>query len=114
MCTFFEFNTEFTVIMLYYREGKGKKEKVKKDKAEGKKKKDDEEEDPGFKMQPSNFLGDLQAANTEYEEVWSNRDESQNPWQHADIEMIREQKTAQVEAELRRLCSKKMHPICIR
>jgi hypothetical protein len=28
--------------------------------------------------------------------------------------MIREQKTAQVEAELRRLCSKKMHPICIR
>jgi hypothetical protein len=53
-------------------------------------------------MQPSNFLGDLQTASAEYEEVWCNRDESQNPWQHADIEMIREQKIAEVEAELRR------------
>jgi hypothetical protein len=90
--------------MPYYREGKGKKERGKKDKEEGKKKKEEEEEeeDLGFKMQPSNFLGDLQAANTEYEEVWYYRDESQNPWQHADIEMIREQKTAQVEDELRR------------
>lgn len=91
-----------SVIMLYYREGKGRKEKGKKDKEEGKKKKDMEEEDPGFKMQPSNFLGDLQAASTEYEEVWHKREESQNPWQHADIEMIREQKMAEVEAELRR------------
>jgi hypothetical protein len=91
-----------SVIIRSYREGNGRKEKGKKDKEEGKKKKDAEEEDPGFKMQPSNFLGDLQAASTEYEEVWRNRDESQNPWQHANIEMIREQKMAQVEAELRR------------
>jgi hypothetical protein len=63
---------------------------------------DEEEEDPGFKMQPSNFLGDLQNANTEYEEFWCNRDESQNPWQHADVQMIRDQKMVEVEAELRR------------
>jgi len=92
----------FYVINLYYREGKGKKEKGKKDKDEVKKKKDEEEEDPGFKMQPSNFLGDLQNANTEYEEFWCNRDESQNPWQHADVEMIRDQKMVEVEVELRR------------
>ena len=53
-------------------------------------------------MQPSNFLGDLQAANTEYDEVWRHRDESQNPCQHADIDMIRAQKLIIIEAELRR------------
>ncbi|KAJ9582282.1 hypothetical protein L9F63_003411, partial [Diploptera punctata] len=58
--------------------------------------------DPGFKMQPSNFLSDLQAVNAEYDDVWRLKDESQNPWQHADVEMIRAQKMTQVELELRR------------
>ncbi|KAJ4427993.1 hypothetical protein ANN_24006 [Periplaneta americana] len=93
----------------YVIEGKGKKDKGKKDKEEGKKKKDDEEDDLGFKMQPSNFLGDIQAASTEHEAVWRYRDESQNPWQHADVEIIKEQKTAQVEAELRRNKSFEVH-----
>ncbi|PSN29758.1 IQ and AAA domain-containing protein 1 [Blattella germanica] len=79
-----------------------KKDKGKKDKDEGKKKKDEEEEDPGFKMQPSNFLGDMTTAHAEYEDIWKHRDESQNPWQHADIEMIRSQKTSELETELRR------------
>lgn len=57
-----------SAIMLYYRGGKGRKEKGKKDKKEGKKKKD-MEEDHGFKRQPSNFLGELQAASREHEEV---------------------------------------------
>ncbi|XP_063234958.1 dynein regulatory complex protein 11 [Bacillus rossius redtenbacheri] len=80
---------------------KDKKDKGKKEKEDGKKKMD-EEEDHGFKMTPSNFLAEVQTAITEYEEVWRDRDESGNPRQRADTEMIRAEKTLELEAELRK------------
>ncbi|XP_047113172.1 dynein regulatory complex protein 11 [Schistocerca piceifrons] len=84
---------------------KGKKEKEK----EGKKpKKDDDEEDPGFKMTPSNFLSDIMSASEEYQETWKDRDESNNPRQTADIDMIRMEKTAEVESELRKIVDQLM------
>nr|CAD7425193.1 unnamed protein product [Timema monikensis] len=81
---------------------KDKKDKGKKEKENGKKK-SEEEEDPGFKMTPSNFLGDMLTANMEYEEVWRDREEESNPQQKADIEMIRAEKTAELETELRKV-----------
>ncbi|XP_075224915.1 dynein regulatory complex protein 11 [Lycorma delicatula] len=88
------------------KESKGKKEKGKKggkDKEDAKKKKNEEEEDPGFKMGPSNFLADVMVANSEYEEVWRYKDESGNPRQKHYSDMIRTQKTLEVEAELRKV-----------
>lgn len=82
------------------RSKKGKKEKEK----EGKKqKKDDDEEDPGFKMNPSNFISDIISGNDEFQEIWKYKDEDNNPRQRADIEMIRLEKTAEVESELRKI-----------
>lgn len=84
----------------------GKKDKGKKggkDKDDGKKKKPEEEEDLGFKMGTSNFLADLMVANSEYEDIWKNKDERGNPRQNYYADMIREQNTNQVEAELRKV-----------
>lgn len=68
-----------------------------------KKKKQDDEEDPGFKMGPSNFLTDLMVANTEYDEEWKEKNESDNPSQKYYLDMIKTQKTAEIEAEIRKV-----------
>lgn len=83
----------------------GKKEKGKKGnkEEEGKKKKPEEDEDLGFKMAPSNFLADLMVCNSEYDELWKHMDESSNPLQTYYLDMVRAAKTAEVEAELRKV-----------
>ncbi|KAF4533179.1 hypothetical protein B566_EDAN001721 [Ephemera danica] len=86
------------------REGKSRKDRLKKPKEkETKKTKNSagDDDDPGFKMQPSNFLNNLLAANTEYEEVWRNREEQHNPLQHHYMDMVQAAKQAEVERELR-------------
>lgn len=86
----------------------GKKKDKKKDKKDKKGKKgkkgkggDDEEEEPGFKMQPSNFLGTVKESSTEYETVWKERNEENNFNQKYDSELIKEQKRIEVETEIR-------------
>ncbi|XP_040297045.1 dynein regulatory complex protein 11 isoform X2 [Bufo bufo] len=87
---------------------KGKKEKGKKktkkekDKAKGKKGKGkEEEEEPGWKMNPSQFLPDVSSATNTYEGVWKNRNESWNLHQTHDSELIKEDKRKEVEEEIR-------------
>ncbi|KAK9503010.1 hypothetical protein O3M35_011673 [Rhynocoris fuscipes] len=80
---------------------KGKKSKEK----EEVKKRPDEEEDPGFKMSPSSFLAELMVAGSEYDETWKTLDERANPMQTYYEEFIKKEKTAQVEAELRKVWS---------
>lgn len=72
--------------------GKESKEEVKK--------KADEEE-TGFKMGPSNFLQELMLASSEYEEVWKGMDESNNSSQMHIKSIVKAQKAAEVERELR-------------
>ncbi|XP_060864173.1 dynein regulatory complex protein 11 isoform X2 [Metopolophium dirhodum] len=74
--------------------GKESKEEVKK--------KADEEE-TGFKMGPSNFLQELMLASSEYEEVWKGMDESKNSSQMHIKSIVKAQKAAEVERELRKL-----------
>ncbi|KAL0271263.1 UNVERIFIED_CONTAM: hypothetical protein PYX00_008408 [Menopon gallinae] len=71
-----------------------------------KKKKEEEDEDPGFKMAPSNFLTDLLTANTEYDTVWRHKldDPSEEPY----LDMIKAEKQAEVEAELRKVVDNMM------
>lgn len=83
--------------------GKKDKKKSGKDKDDDKKKKTDDEEYPGFKMGTSNFLTELMVASAEYEDVWRRRDESSNPRQTHYDDIILEQNTAQLEAELRKV-----------
>ncbi|XP_054288457.1 dynein regulatory complex protein 11 [Macrosteles quadrilineatus] len=93
------------------KEGKGKKEKGKKgtkDKDDAKKKKSDEDEDPGFKMGTSSFLSDLMVAGAEYDEVWRGRDESVNPRQTYYPEIIHDQNTAHLEAEIRKVIDEEL------
>ncbi|XP_068101429.1 dynein regulatory complex protein 11 isoform X2 [Hyperolius riggenbachi] len=87
---------------------KGKKEKGKKkgkkekDKAKGKKGKGkEEEEEPGWKMNPSQFVPDIASAHHNYESVWQYRDESWNLHQTHDSELIKEDKRKEVEEEIR-------------
>jgi len=49
------------------RDGKSKKDKGKKETEETKKTKEGMDDDPGFKMQPSNFLGSILSGNTEFD-----------------------------------------------
>ncbi|CAN2389127.1 IQ motif containing with AAA domain 1, partial [Pristimantis euphronides] len=80
---------------------KGKKEKDKA-KAKGKKGKGkEEEEEPGWKMNPSQFLPDVSTSNQTYEGVWKNRNESWNLHQTHDSELIKEDKRKEVEEEIR-------------
>lgn len=88
--------------------GKSKKEKAKKATKEDltKKKKEDEDEDPGFKMAPSNFLTDLLTANTEFDTIWKEKlyDPNEQPY----MDMIKAEKQAEVEAELRKIVDNMM------
>lgn len=49
------------------KDGKSKKDKGKKETEETKKTKEGMDDDPGFKMQPSNFLGSILSGNTEFD-----------------------------------------------
>ena len=80
----------------------GKTGKAKKAKEEETKKKD-EDEDPGFRMSPSNFLTLLMVSCSEYDEIWRPLDEKGNPRQHYYIDMVRREKTSEVESELRKV-----------
>ncbi|KAG8247235.1 Dynein regulatory complex protein 11 [Homalodisca vitripennis] len=93
------------------KEGKGKKDKGKKaskEKEDAKKKKVDDEEDPGFKMGTSSFLTELMVASAEYEETWRCRDESSNPRQTYYQEIIQDQNTSQLEAEIRKVVDEQL------
>lgn len=57
----------------------------------------------GYKISQSNILSDLDSANAEYEETWRHMNESDNPNQTYVLSMVRAQKTAEVEAELRKV-----------
>lgn len=73
-----------------------------KESKEEKKKKSDEE-DAGFKMGPSNFLQELMLANSEYEEVWKGMDETKNSSQRYIESIVKAQKIAEIERELRKV-----------
>ncbi|KAE8744483.1 hypothetical protein FOCC_FOCC008871 [Frankliniella occidentalis] len=78
---------------------KTKKAQKEKDPA---KKKPDDEEDPGFKMIPSVYLGDLINGCSVYQDVWAEKDERDNPAQTFYRDMILQEKEREVEAELRK------------
>ncbi|KAK6634163.1 hypothetical protein RUM44_004771 [Polyplax serrata] len=65
------------------------------------KKKSEEEEDQGFKMGPSNFLNDLMNAKMEFEVFW--REKLDDPDERPYIDMIKAEKEAEVERELRKI-----------
>lgn len=64
-------------------------------------------------MSPSNFLALLMVATSEYDEVWRHLDESGNPRQHLYIDMVRREKTTEVESELRKVCHLSLHERCL-
>ncbi|CAL8093243.1 unnamed protein product [Calicophoron daubneyi] len=78
--------------------GKDTKAPAKKDDKQ-KKKKDAENE--GWKIGQSLFLDELRDGCKEYETIWAQRDEKDNYAQRHDEEMIKEEKRAEVEAEVR-------------
>jgi len=54
-------------------------------------------------MGPSNFLQELMLASSEYEEVWKGMDESKNSSQMHIKSIVKAQKAAEVERELRKV-----------
>lgn len=54
-------------------------------------------------MGPSNFLQELMLASSEYEEVWKGMDESKNISQMYIKSIVKAQKVAEVERELRKV-----------
>lgn len=54
-------------------------------------------------MGPSNFLQELMLASSEYEEVWKGMDESNNSSQMHIKSIVKAQKVAEVEQELRKV-----------
>lgn len=54
-------------------------------------------------MGPSNFLQELMLASSEYEEVWKGMDESKNMSQMYIKSIVKAQKVAEVERELRKV-----------
>ncbi|XP_065350631.1 dynein regulatory complex protein 11 [Cloeon dipterum] len=86
------------------RDGKGKKDKGKKSKEkESKKSKDALDDDPGFKMQPSAFLPTILSDNSEFDEEWRSKNETDNPLQHHYADMIEKEKLEEVEREIRKV-----------
>lgn len=90
--------------MYIYLVGHKSKSIAGKESKEEKKKKIDEEE-VGFKMGPSNFLQELMLASSEYEEVWKGMDETKNSSQRHIESIVKAQKVAEVEKELRKVIS---------
>lgn len=83
--------------------GKSSRSKKSSESSEEKKRKVSDDDFVGYKISQSNILSDLDAANAEYEETWRNINESDNPNQTYVLSMVRAQKTAEVEAELRKV-----------
>lgn len=54
-------------------------------------------------MGPSNFLQELMLASSEYEEVWKGMDETKNSGQRHIESIVKTQKVAEVELELRKV-----------
>lgn len=54
-------------------------------------------------MGPSNFLQELMLASSEYEEVWKGMDETKNSSQRHIESIVKTQKVAEVERELRKV-----------
>uniref|UniRef100_A0A3Q2P1Z8 IQ and AAA domain-containing protein 1 n=1 Tax=Fundulus heteroclitus TaxID=8078 RepID=A0A3Q2P1Z8_FUNHE len=80
---------------------KSKGTEEKKGKGKDKGKEAEEEEDAGLKMMPSAFLSDLEAANKRFEDVWKNRNESENFTQMHEVELVKEELRKVIEAEVR-------------
>lgn len=78
-----------------------KRSKKSKTKKESDTEKSEDESDPGIKITPSNFLAELIQANTEYQDIWRDKDETSNPWQMPYDDMILAEKTREVEDEVR-------------
>ncbi|TPP62124.1 IQ and AAA domain-containing protein 1 [Fasciola gigantica] len=81
---------------------KGKKgeKPTKPEKKDDRKMKKDDEPD-GWKVGPSAFLDDLREGCRQYETIWAHRDEQDNFAQRHDEEIIKEEKRAEVEKEVR-------------
>ncbi|XP_043288043.1 dynein regulatory complex protein 11 isoform X2 [Venturia canescens] len=60
-----------------------------------------DESDPGMKIQASNFVGEIIRANEEYTDIWRDKDESVNPRQLPYEEIIENEKSREIEEELR-------------
>ncbi|KAM4738665.1 dynein regulatory complex protein 11 isoform 2-T2 [Anableps anableps] len=71
------------------------------EKKKDKEKKKEEDDEAGLKMMPSAFLSDLEVANKRFEDVWKNRDESENFSQMHEVELIKEEMRKVLEAEVR-------------
>ncbi|KAM8873977.1 dynein regulatory complex protein 11 isoform 2-T2 [Spinachia spinachia] len=82
------------------KKSKGKDEKKEKGKKD-KKKEIEEEEEAGLKMLPSAFLSDLEVENKTFVDFWKTRNESRNFHQRHEVELIKEEKRKDIEAEIR-------------
>lgn len=78
-----------------------KKSKRSKSKKDSETEQSEDETDQGFKSVPSNFLPELVQVNQEYQDVWRDKDESANPMQLPDRDMIEAEKMREVEDEVR-------------
>lgn len=78
-----------------------KKSKRSKSKKDSDAEQSEDETEQGFKSVPSNFLSNLVHANQEYQEVWKTKDESTNAKQMPYLDMIENEKTKEVENEVR-------------
>lgn len=54
-------------------------------------------------MGPSNFLQELMLASSEYDEVWKGMDKTKNSGQSHIESIVKQQKIAEVERELRKV-----------
>ncbi|XP_061883777.1 dynein regulatory complex protein 11 isoform X1 [Entelurus aequoreus] len=81
-------------------EASGKKKDDKK-KDDAKKSKGKEEEEEGLEMLPSAFLADLELGNKSFADFWETRSESRNFNQRHEVELIKEEKRVDIEAEIR-------------
>ncbi|XP_034035765.1 dynein regulatory complex protein 11 [Thalassophryne amazonica] len=79
---------------------KGKQEKKEKGKKDSKTNGNQEVKE-GLVMRPSAFLADLEAGIKSFVDVWKNRDESSNPNQRHNVELIKEEMRKVIEAEIR-------------
>ncbi|XP_058483919.1 dynein regulatory complex protein 11-like [Solea solea] len=69
-------------------------------KGKGKEKKTKGNQEEELEMQPSAFLSDLQEGNKIYEDVWQTCDESNNFYQRHVVQLIKEEKSKVIDAEI--------------
>lgn len=85
-----------------------KKSKLSKSKKDSETEQSEDETDLGFKSVPSNFLPELIHTNQEYQDTWMNKDESANPMQLPYRDMIEEEKTREIENQIRAVVDQAM------